>query len=119
MISSVEERNFETFILKKTQDKIVGAYLEGVILHRLRDRQLSGYDLLKTLQNDYNLLVSPGTMYSTIYALEREGFIESTQNGRKRVYQLTDKGKTTIQIISQSKNLKNLLFMLAKEFFSE
>ena len=119
MLDSVENRDFEALVIKKSQDKLVGAYLEGLILHRLRDKQLSGYDLIKIAKKDFNLLISPGTMYSTIYALERQGLFECTQNGRKRVYHLTDKGKTTIQTISQSKQLRNLLFALAKEFFSE
>ena len=80
----VEDRNFEIFILKKNHDRMVGSYLDGLILFRLKNNQLSGYDLLKIIHRDFNLLISPGTMYSTLYTLERAGFVECSPWGRKR-----------------------------------
>ena len=114
-----ENQNLEALILKEAHDRIVGSYLDSLILLRLRSKQLSGYDLLKIIQADFNLLISPGTMYSTLYSLERQGLIECSTSSRKRLYQLTNKGKTTIHTVSKSKNLRQVLFSIAREIFSE
>jgi DNA-binding PadR family transcriptional regulator len=119
MLLSVEDQNFEDHVLKIAQDRIIVAYLEGIILCRLRNNQLGGYDLLIILHKSLNLLVSPGTIYSNLYSMERQGLIECIPNGRKRVYRLTDKGKATIHIISHSKKLKNFLDLVNKEICSE
>ena len=118
MLSSVGNRNFETLTLKRAYDKIIGAYLDGLILCRLKNKFLSGYDLLQIIYRDFNLHVSPGTMYATLYSLERQGFIECVPNGRKRVCRLTDKGKVTMQIMSKSKKLRYVLYSIGRELFS-
>ncbi len=120
MLLSVEDKNFEDHVLKVAQDKIIAAYLDGIILCRLRNNQLSGYDLLAILQKRFNVLVSPGTIYSNLYSMERQGLIEcSLPNGKKRVYRLTEKGIATIHILSHSKKLKNLLTLVNKEICLE
>ena len=115
----VENRGFETFILKKAHDRIVGSYLDALVLFRLKSNPLSGYDLLKIIMRDFNLVVSPGTMYATLYSLERQGFIECMPIGRKRLFRLTEKGKTTILTISKSKSLRQVLLKINREIFSE
>jgi DNA-binding PadR family transcriptional regulator len=118
MLLSVEDQKFEDRVIKIAEDKIRAAYLDGIILCRLRNNQLSGYDLLTILHQSLNLIVSPGTIYSTLYSLERQGFIECIPNGRKKVYRLTDDGNAKLQIISHSKKIRNLIALINKEFFS-
>lgn len=119
MLSLEEDKFFERQIVKLAKDRIIGVYLEGIILLRLRAQELSGYDLVKVVNADFKVLISPGTMYATIYSLERQGFIESGISGRKKVYRLSSTGKAGLQIISESTELRNLLFRITKEFFPE
>lgn len=88
-----EKQHFEDRVLKIAQDRIVAAYLDGIILCQLKNSCLGGYDLVKILNKKLKITLSPGTMYSTLYYLERQGFIECISNEKKRIYQLTDDGK--------------------------
>ncbi|MGA2386680.1 MAG: PadR family transcriptional regulator [Candidatus Bathyarchaeia archaeon] len=114
-----EKQHFEDRVLKIAKNQIVTAYLDGIILCQLKNNQSSGYDLLKILSKKLNVLISPGTMYSTLYYLERQGFIECLSDERKRVYQLTEDGKNAIDVILNSKQLKDFLLLMNKEFFAQ
>jgi DNA-binding PadR family transcriptional regulator len=63
----------------------------------LRNGPLSGYDLTVFIQTKYQLLVSPGTVYSLLYSLERGNLIQGAWDERKRVYELTEMGAQTIE----------------------
>ena len=116
----VEEKHlFEDRVLKIAEACIVAAYLDGIILCQLKNSYLSGYDLLKIINEKLDIVVSPGTMYSTLYSLERQGYIECTSNSRKRIYTLTENGKKAIDVISNSRQLKDFLLAVNKEFFAE
>ncbi len=69
------------------------------------------------LNKDLKLFVSPGTLYSNLYALERQGFVECRETGRKRICKLTYKGKTIIDAMQESSSLKRTLFLMTQEVF--
>lgn len=114
---SLENRRFEEHAFKKAQEKIVSAYLSGIMLSRLRKEQSSGYGLLLELNKDLQLSLSPGTLYSNLYSLERQGLVECREVGRKRIYKLTLRGETLIQEIQESTKLRSILFLISKEIF--
>lgn len=92
----------EIQILREMQGKIVTNFLDVLILAHLRKGPKIGYDLLIFVQKKFRILMSPGTVYSTIHSLERDGLIQGYFTNRKRrsrVYTLTDKGEKTIQTI--------------------
>jgi len=89
----------EKEILKGLQERLVKSFLDELILAQLRKEPKSGYDVIALVHRKFHLLMSSGTVYSTLYALERDGSIQGNWAQRKRVYTLTDKGKKTIQTI--------------------
>jgi DNA-binding PadR family transcriptional regulator len=102
-------------ILKKMHERIIKNFMDIIILAELRNGPLSGYDVISFIHNKFHLLVSSGTVYSLLYSLERNGLIEGTWNERKRVYQLTDKGKKTIEtILNANDKIKNFITNLLK-----
>ncbi|MEM2994789.1 MAG: PadR family transcriptional regulator [Candidatus Bathyarchaeia archaeon] len=102
-------------ILKKMHERIIKNFMDIIILAELRNGPLSGYDVISFIHNKFHLLVSSGTVYSLLYSLERNGLIEGTWNERKRVYQLTDKGRKTIEtILSANDKIKNFITNLLK-----
>ncbi|MEM3700709.1 MAG: PadR family transcriptional regulator [Candidatus Bathyarchaeia archaeon] len=102
-------------ILKKMHERIIKNFMDIIILAELRNGPLSGYDVISFIHNKFHLLVSSGTVYSLLYSLERNGLIEGTWNERKRVYQLTEKGKKTIEtILSANDKIKNFITGLLK-----
>jgi DNA-binding PadR family transcriptional regulator len=102
-------------ILKKMHERIIKNFMDIIILAELRNGPLSGYDVISFIHNKFHLLVSSGTVYSLLYSLERNSLIEGTWNERKRVYQLTEKGRKTIEtILSANDKIKNFITGLLK-----
>jgi DNA-binding PadR family transcriptional regulator len=70
------------------------------LLSLLQSGPKHGYELMKDLEarsgNTYR--ASPGTIYPKLQQLQDQGLVTSTsQDGGKRVYQLTDEGRETIE----------------------
>jgi len=86
-------------ILKKMHERIIKNFMDIIILSELRNRPMSGYDVISFIHNKFHILVSSGTVYSLLYSLERNELIEGTWNERKRVYKPTGKGMKTIETI--------------------
>ncbi|NWF87609.1 PadR family transcriptional regulator [Candidatus Bathyarchaeota archaeon] len=105
----------ESKTLKKMHERIIKNFMDIIILAELRNGAISGYDVISFIHNKFHLLVSSGTVYSLLYSLERNGLIEGTWNERKRVYQLTEKGKKTIEtILNANDKIKNFITALLK-----
>ncbi|TRO49339.1 PadR family transcriptional regulator [Candidatus Bathyarchaeota archaeon] len=77
--------------LKDLHRRTLQNYLDIIILTKLQERSLSGYDLVGYINKKYGILISPGTIYSILYSLERRGYIEGQMVKRKRLYKLTKK----------------------------
>jgi len=93
-----------TRILGKIQERTIKNFMDILILAELRKgRTMSGPDLIAFINKKFRILISSGTAYSVLYALERNGLTEGMKNGRKSVYKLTEKGEETINIILNAK----------------
>jgi len=101
--------------LKSMHRRIIKNFLDVLILAELRKGSLSGYDVIAFINNKFGILVSSGTVYSFLYALERDGLIAGVWNRRKRVYRLTEKGEETVRaIMSADDKIRHLLSSLLK-----
>jgi DNA-binding PadR family transcriptional regulator len=79
--------------------------MDMIILNYLKCNPLvSGYEIMMHLHKRFNVLVSPGTIYSALYALERQNLVEADNDQGKRTYKLTKKGEIEIQITKESIN---------------
>ena len=77
--------------------------MDVLIMVKIREEgEASGYDLLCYFHKGFDLLISPGTVYATLYSMERNGLIKARGESRKRIYSLTPKGESTIQAINES-----------------
>ncbi len=100
----------EAKVLRQMHERIIKSFMDIIILAELRNGSMSGYDVISFIHNKFNLLVSSGTVYSMLYSLERNGFIEGKWDERKRVYKLTDKGQKMIEtLLSANDKLKNFI----------
>ena len=102
-------------ILRKIHERIIKNFMDIIIMTELRNGSLSGYDFISYIHNKFNLLVSSGTVYSLLYALERNGLIEGVWEERKRVYRLTQKGEKTIStLLGASDKIKGFITNILK-----
>jgi DNA-binding PadR family transcriptional regulator len=89
--------------------------MDVLIMVKMREGETSGYDVLNYFHQKFDFLVSPGTVYSVLYSMERDGLIAARGVDRKRIYALTPKGETTIKVIRDSSDvLESLLMNLLK-----
>ncbi|MDO5698400.1 MAG: PadR family transcriptional regulator [Dermatophilus congolensis] len=65
------------------------------LLSLLEEGPLSGYDVIRTLEQRFDGLYSPsaGTIYPRLAKLEEEGLVSRTDEGRRSIYSITDAGR--------------------------
>jgi DNA-binding PadR family transcriptional regulator len=92
-------------ILKGVTERVIKDFLDLIILGQLNKSvsPMSGYDVILFIHKKFGVLVSSGTVYGLIYAMERKGLIRGIGERRKRVYKLTEKGKETVEVLLQRK----------------
>jgi len=89
--------------LKMLNQRTLKNFIDVLILKSLKkDGAKSGYDIIGLVHGKFGVLMSSGTIYAKLYSMERDGLIKGSWNSRKRVYELTEKGKETIDSILKS-----------------
>jgi DNA-binding PadR family transcriptional regulator len=90
---------------KEIWERALKNFIDILVLKELeKSTGISCYDLIISIHKKFAVLVSPGTVYATVYSLERKGLIGGTQTYRKTVYMLTDKGKEALEGVKKSKS---------------
>ena len=102
----------ENNVLEKLRKQTVKSVMDIIMLAELKNGPMSGYDVIGFIHNEFGVLMSSGTVYSHLYALERDGLIVGTNNKSKRVYALTKKGKQAVENVSNEN--KEILGTLKK-----
>lgn len=96
--------------VEKLRSRVIKNFLDILVLTEMKDKPLSGYDVIGLIHKKYDVLLSSGTIYSQLYSLEREGIIRGEQNKRRRVYELTEVGEQAIgDIMRVNGQIQNLL----------
>jgi len=109
--------SLESEVLNEMNKKIVQNFLGMIILMELRKGPLSGYDVISLIHKKFHMLLSSGTVYSYLYALERDGLVIGQHKRRKRVFMLTERGKETAVTLLNSKD--KILEFIVDVFASE
>jgi DNA-binding PadR family transcriptional regulator len=81
------------------QKRILEAFLDIAILHALRDQALTGYGINGFFMKNFGTTASPSTVYNTLTAMERKGWIKCVRNIRGRAYDLTQQGQKIVDSI--------------------
>jgi DNA-binding PadR family transcriptional regulator len=90
-------------IVGDIERRIISRFMDLLILSILDHDggEISGYDIIKYFHSKFGLLMSPGTVYSCMHSMEREDLLKGKNNGKKRVYTLTQHGRETVRIIQK------------------
>jgi DNA-binding PadR family transcriptional regulator len=104
---STPEKNQHKFVAgytpKDIETRVVKSFLDILILVEMKkQKNISGYDITSFVNNKFGGILSPGTVYATLYAIERKGLIEGKTDGRKTVYALTEKGNDVVASMMQN-----------------
>ncbi|HTY15422.1 MAG TPA: response regulator [Methanoregulaceae archaeon] len=87
-------------------DEVVKKSLEPVVLSML-NKPISGYDIVHEIHNRYNVLIPQARVYTLLYDLENNGFLEIRISGKSKLYCPTDKGRV---FFTQKLNEYKLVF---------
>ncbi len=97
-------------LLQELRRRTIRNFIDILILFNLKRKPMSGYDVITQIFEDFGFLPSSGSIYSTLYSLEREGLIKGYWDGKKRIYTLTLKGKEAARIfLTLSSSIENLI----------
>lgn len=105
-------------VLQAFRLRVLKAFNDIAVLALLRKEPLSGYTLTKQILKRFDVLLSSGTVYSTLYALERDGLVVGRVEGRNRIFSLTDQGREYIEALlafSKEPDVAGLIDFLCKE----
>jgi len=93
--------------------RLLRNFMDVLILAKLTNDELSGYDVFSYINEEFDILISPGTVYSVLYSMERDGLIKSRLTGGKRIFALTDRGESTVKAIcNSSSNIQDFIAKL-------
>ena len=71
------------------------------ILCLLKKREIYGWEIPALIQKNFSFLPGKITPYRVLYRLEKDSFVKSKLKRRRRVYEITKKGK---QELNQAKS---------------
>lgn len=95
----------ESGFLQEVKARIIKDFIDVIILNRLRVVPSSGYDLIQYIYRKSSIFLSPGTVYSTLYSMERKGLVEGRSASKKRIYHITSKGLAYIEALSDNSRM--------------
>ncbi len=67
------------------------------ILSLLKEGSIYGWEIPKLIEKKFNFKPGKITPYRVLYRLEKEGFVKSKMEERRRVYQITEKGEEELK----------------------
>jgi DNA-binding PadR family transcriptional regulator len=109
--------DLDSGILDQIRGRTVKNFMDMVILMELGKHQMSGYDVISSVNKRFHLLLSPATIYSNLHLLERNGLVKSKCSQGKRIYMLTEQGKETVRAFISAKD--EILGLVLNLFFGE
>lgn len=66
--------------------KIVKDNLEIIILALLQTKPMCGIDIIETMHFEFNVLLSPGTIYPLLHSLKDRRLLKFRKNGKVKIY---------------------------------
>jgi DNA-binding PadR family transcriptional regulator len=80
-------------------DKMVKDNLEAIILALLQKKPMCGTDIIGTIHLEFNVLLSPGTIYPLLHSLTEKGLLTSKKHGKAKAYAPAEDAELKIKSI--------------------
>ncbi|MGM5487521.1 MAG: PadR family transcriptional regulator [Nanobdellota archaeon] len=80
--------------------------LKILVLESLLKHTHTGYSLMSEIEKEYGTRPSSGSMYPLLSEIQKKGFVHVHEDGRRKVYAITNKGRTHIKkILTEHQNM--------------
>lgn len=83
--------------IERLREKVLKENLWLFILRLLRDGDLYAYEIRERVREAFGFLAGRVTSYKVLYLLERGGYVEAYQRGRRVYYRITEKGRAQLR----------------------
>jgi len=94
----------------KSIEKMVKDNLEAIILALLQKKPMCGTEIIGNIHLEFNVLLSPGTIYPLLQSLKDKGLLNIEQNGKAKVYVPAKNAEPKIRsIIDEHIQIRKLL----------
>ncbi len=91
---------FEKFnTADETIERLVKEYLDIVVLALVAGKPMCGTDIMDIVHRNFNVLLSPGTIYPLLHRLKKEGLLECDCSIKKKVYKPAEGSEAHIRDI--------------------
>ncbi len=88
-------------------ERYVKEYLDMVVLALIASKPMCGTDILDIVHRNFNVLLSPGTIYPLLHRLKKDGLLECECSIKKKVYKPAKGSEANIQRILEEHSLTN------------
>lgn len=87
---------------KRIIGRVVRNFRDIAILAVLGENEnLNGYQIMKHIYEKLEIFLPSGTVYATLYALEREQLVKAVSHPKCRTYMLTSKGHAKLEQVDE------------------
>jgi DNA-binding PadR family transcriptional regulator len=83
----------------KSIEKMVKDNLEAIILALLQKKPMCGTEIIGNIHLEFNVLLSPGTIYPLLQSLKDKGLLTIEKNGKAKVYVAAENAEAKIRSI--------------------
>lgn len=83
---------------------VLHGHLKALVLKLLSKKDMSGYDLMKSIGEHIGKKPSPGSMYPLLDSLIKDGFASVKQVKRRKVYKITSEGRQELKTVFKECN---------------
>ncbi len=96
------------------RERVLKAFLDLVIIRLLAQHPMSGYEINKAITKQTGIMLNPSTIYSKLYALEKQGQAGYVMGRSGKIYSLTEQGQQTMKkmpviLVEINESVKDLL----------
>jgi DNA-binding PadR family transcriptional regulator len=106
-----------------TMERCVKSSLDVIVLSLLQQEPMCGFDVIKTIVQRFNVLLSQGVVYPLLYSLKEQGYltVEVKPDHKTRVYVPTEIGREFIKekLMEYSAAQKRILDLTASSICEE
>jgi len=97
-------------------EKIVKDNLEIIILALLQKKPMCGTDIIETIHLEFNILLSPGTIYPLLHTLQERKLIQFERQGKAKTYTTAEDAESQIKkLVNEQIQARNLLNLYLKQ----
>jgi DNA-binding PadR family transcriptional regulator len=94
---------------KRAIRRVAKSFRDIAVLAVLSENEdLNGSQIMEGIYKRLEILLPSGTVYSTLYALEREQLVKGVSHSKCRTYTLTSKGHAKLEQIDELVDAFNL-----------